>query len=251
VSAGTDGSLKVWSLQSSQCLQTLADGHVDKVWAVAVRGDGREMVSVGSDSRLCVWEDRAAEAAAEAFLRSRRRLVAEEELGKAVRRREFAPAARLALRLNMPGKLRAVLEAVHEDESASPAPSPSPSQPPSATASATASAADERLVAFVAGLAAEAGADASMLLRSSRDWNTNSRTSLIAQLTLAGLLRVPSLWGLSGGGDEAAAAGTSAAPLPEAEKAMGALVPFTRRHVARMDRLLQDSYLIDHVLACA
>eukprot|EP00048_Salpingoeca_helianthica_P002746 m.60245 g.60245 ORF g.60245 m.60245 type:complete len:1026 (-) comp12282_c0_seq1:55-3132(-) len=66
-----------------------------------------------------------------------------------------------------------------------------------------------------------------------RDWNTNSRNSFIAQSVLGVILKEYSF--------------ASLVALPEISPILQALLPYTERHYARMDRLLAQSYLLDYM----
>jgi WD40 repeat protein len=55
VSASSDGTLKVWDLESGQEIRTLR-GHAGKVNSVALTPDGRRAVSASSDGALKVWD---------------------------------------------------------------------------------------------------------------------------------------------------------------------------------------------------
>ena len=55
VSAGQDGTLRVWDLDTGEPLRTLT-GHHRRVVAVAVSVDGRRVVSAGQDGTLRVWD---------------------------------------------------------------------------------------------------------------------------------------------------------------------------------------------------
>lgn len=52
---GSDKKLKVWDVNSTQCLNT-NESHTDQVWQVAFNSDGTQMASVGDDARLQVME---------------------------------------------------------------------------------------------------------------------------------------------------------------------------------------------------
>ena len=56
VSGSGDNTLRVWDLESGQCLRTL-EGHGGWVWFVRVTPDGRRAVSGGSrDKTLRMWD---------------------------------------------------------------------------------------------------------------------------------------------------------------------------------------------------
>jgi len=100
------------------------------------------------------------------------------------------------------------------------------------------------------------------LLKHVRDWNANARTSPVAQAILHAILRLKSPDEMLAAFDEAAKNPT----LPETEtetedgprkkvpQVMGlrelliGLIPYSERHFARLDRLVQDSYVLDYVV---
>ncbi|MGD8292023.1 MAG: AAA family ATPase, partial [Desulfobacterales bacterium] len=55
VSAGVDGRLKLWDLNTGQCIRTL-ERHGGRVYAFDVTSDGRYVVSAGSDYLLKFWD---------------------------------------------------------------------------------------------------------------------------------------------------------------------------------------------------
>ena len=55
VSGSGDKTLRVWDLESGQCLRTL-EGHSDSVESVSVTPDGRRAVSGSGDTTLRVWD---------------------------------------------------------------------------------------------------------------------------------------------------------------------------------------------------
>ena len=55
VSGGSDGTVRVWDLDTGAPLHTLA-GHDGPVEAVAVSADGRRAVSGGDDGTVRVWD---------------------------------------------------------------------------------------------------------------------------------------------------------------------------------------------------
>lgn len=90
------------------------------------------------------------------------------------------------------------------------------------------------------------------LLRHVRDWNANGKTYIVAQGILHALLRLRRVDDLS----EAFLAAKTIDTIGDskAKKALSfselvkALIPYTERHLARLDRLVQDSYVLDYVL---
>jgi WD40 repeat protein len=55
ISAGDDCTLRLWDLQSGQCLKVLL-GHRQRITSVALSADGCRALSAGSDGELMVWD---------------------------------------------------------------------------------------------------------------------------------------------------------------------------------------------------
>lgn len=104
------------------------------------------------------------------------------------------------------------------------------------------------------------------LLRMIRDWNANARTSPIAQAVLSAILRlrtaddlvsafekatiVPDLLDDSvvteeDGTDRKRKKGETTVSLPEL---MDGLIPYSERHYVRLEKLVQESYMLDYIV---
>jgi WD40 repeat protein len=55
VKSQMDQTLKVWDVESGQCLRTL-EGHTSRVYSVALSADGRRAVSGSLDKTLKAWD---------------------------------------------------------------------------------------------------------------------------------------------------------------------------------------------------
>ena len=55
LSSSRDKTLKVWDLESGECLATF-EGHTDRVLGVVITPDGRRVVSGSGDKTLKVWD---------------------------------------------------------------------------------------------------------------------------------------------------------------------------------------------------
>lgn len=89
------------------------------------------------------------------------------------------------------------------------------------------------------------------LIRFVRDWNSNAKTSEIAQEVLHAIVKLRSA-------EEIMELFKPQATLTGAEQPADAtgglkevvdgLIPYTERHLARMERLIQESYVVDFLL---
>jgi U3 small nucleolar RNA-associated protein 13 len=106
------------------------------------------------------------------------------------------------------------------------------------------------------------GSDLTKLLRYVRDWNTNAKTSEVAQGVLHTIVKLRTADDIMKAfGDEAGEAALTyqgVLSVPEGKSAgaggttlkelVDALIPYTERHLARMEKLVQDSYVVDYIL---
>jgi len=162
--------------------------------------------------------------------------------------------------MNQPGRLLNLFRTLRANASSS------DSATLSDATSITGSASVDEIIRTLAAL------DLARLLAHVRDWNTTARTSDIAQSVLhailklrtpediAGAFETPSLV-LDGAGagvgtgddDDAGDSGgkevtRSKPPTVGMKELVDGLLPYTERHLARADQLVQDSYVVDYVL---
>jgi len=83
-------------------------------------------------------------------------------------------------------------------------------------------------------LATLSDAQLTTLLARIRDWSTNARTSFVAQRLLHLVLKKYSPAKLM--------------KLPEIKNTVQALIPYTDRYLKQIDKLMQESYLVDYIL---
>lgn len=105
------------------------------------------------------------------------------------------------------------------------------------------------------------GTELAKLLRYVREWNTRAKTATVAQSVLHAVVRlraaedvVRAFGGNGGVGafEDEDNDGTAAARTIEGtalKELVDALIPYTERHLARMEKLVQESYVVDHLLA--
>jgi U3 small nucleolar RNA-associated protein 13 len=108
-----------------------------------------------------------------------------------------------------------------------------------------------------------AGSDLARLLRYVRDWNANAKTSAIAQNVLYAVVKlrpaddVAEAFGEEADGFSVRAGGGFGEGPNKGSRVGGtalrelvdALIPYTERHLSRMEKLVQDSYVVDYILS--
>ncbi|THH13498.1 hypothetical protein EW146_g6731 [Bondarzewia mesenterica] len=224
VSAAADGLVKVWDVKSEECVATL-DGHEDKVWALAVSEDQRTIVSGAADSVVTFWEDCTEEQEAAKEIERAELVLKEQDFLNYVSLHDYRRAIELALSLSQPGRLFTLFKDLASSES--------------------------ELNAITGHLAVDEvirtlhPSDLTKLLRYVRDWNARASSSIVAQRVLHAVVKlrpaedVIKAFEVVGEGDE---------ENKGLKELVEALIPYTERHLARMERLVQESYVVDYVL---
>lgn len=103
------------------------------------------------------------------------------------------------------------------------------------------------------------GSDLVKLLRYVRDWNTSAKTSRVAQRVLYAVMKQMSadavMKAFKDESEEAAFADDGIVERKDTrpndmalKELVDALIPYTERHLSRMDKLIQDSYMVDYIL---
>lgn len=101
------------------------------------------------------------------------------------------------------------------------------------------------------------GSDLAKLLRFVRDWNTNAKTSRVAQGVLHAIVKQKSadevMKAFRDDSDETAFVDGGTEKVTRSsdmglKDLVDALIPYTERHLLRMDKLIQDSYMVDYIL---
>ena len=219
-SAGGDGLVKIWDANSGECDCTL-DNHTDRVWALAVHPTTNTLVSGGGDSVVTFWTDTTSSTLAARAAASTARVEQEQQLQTYVHHGRYREAIVLALQLNHPARLLALLTTV---VNTSP-PDPNSLSGLAAVDDVLQHLADEQLF--------------TLLLRL-RDWNTNARTAPVAQRILWVLAKnypATRLAGLKGRGKGSGL-----------KDVLDGLRAYTERHYKRMEELVDESYLVDYTL---
>ncbi|SPN97618.1 related to UTP13 - U3 snoRNP protein [Cephalotrichum gorgonifer] len=221
-SAGGDGLVKVWDINSGEAECTL-DNHEDRVWALAVHPETNAIASGSGDSTVTFWEDTTKATQAAATEAAHRVIEQEQELENHIHVGSYREAITLALQLNHPGRLLSLFTKVVTIDK----PEPDSLCGLKAVDHVLANLSDEQIF---------------LLLLRLRDWNANARTAPVAQRILSTLVRsYPSsrISNLSVKG---------ARGQKSLKEVLHALKVYTDRHYKRMEELVDESYLVEYTL---
>lgn len=221
-SAGGDGLVKVWDVNSGETACTL-DNHEDRVWALAVHPRTNTVVSGSADSTVTFWKDTSVETQAASTEASLKLIEQEQELQNHIHTGSYREAITLALQLNHPGRLLALFTSVIKSKN------------PDAGSLTGLKAVDE----ILASLSDE---QLFLLLLRLRDWNTNARTAPVAQRILWALVRSYPAARFSNLSVKGARGQKSL------KEVMNALKVYTERHYKRLEELVDESYLLEYTL---
>ncbi|KAH7318486.1 WD40-repeat-containing domain protein [Stachybotrys elegans] len=222
VSAGGDGLVKVWDVNSGETECTL-DNHEDRVWALAVHPDTNAIVSGSGDSTVCFWKDTSSETQSAASQAALQLIEQEQTLQNHIRAGSYREAITLALQLNHPGRLLGIFTSVVNSKT----PEEGSLCGLRAVDEVLASLSDEQLF---------------LLLLRLRDWNTNARTAPVAQRILWTLVRSYPATKFSNLSVKGAQGQRSLKEI------MQGLKVYTERHYKRMEELVDESYLVEYTL---
>ncbi|GAA5987953.1 hypothetical protein JCM10908_007288 [Rhodotorula pacifica] len=268
--AASDGLVKVWNIKDEECATTL-DNHEEKVWALAVSKDEKFVVSGGADSVITVWEDVTESEELEKQQEQDELVLREQDYENFLSMKDYSNAIILALSMDQPRRLLNLFTEVRLTSGAS----NSSTDPAADLLSYTGS---RHVDAVLRSLSPR---EIRQLLGYIKDWNTVSRSADTAQTVLHALLKMHDadkllayLDGREGAGaeedgaaelegladdadanendDEAgkrvAKKGPRKRPDVKAGDVLGALVPYTERHLARADKLVRESFIVEHLL---
>ncbi|KAF5385333.1 hypothetical protein D9615_001198 [Tricholomella constricta] len=231
VSAASDGLVKLWDIKEEQCVATL-DNHEDKAGFRSANTDERRIVSGAADSVVTFWEDCTEEQDEENELARANLVQKEQDFQNYISLHDYRKAIQLALAMEQPGRLLSLFRNIQTNDVD--------------TASITGRSSVDEVIRTME------GSDLAKLLQFVRDWNTNAKTSRVAQGVLHAIVKLRSAGDMMKAfrDEEAFAhgdmpAGKSATALKEL---VDALIPYTERHLSRMNKLVQESYMVDYIL---
>lgn len=217
VSSSADGLVKIWDCNTGECVRTL-DGHANRIWALCISGDGDLIVSADADGVFQFWKDSTEQERQQNSKQEHLKVEQEQSLQNYLSQGDWINAFLLAINLDHPLRLFNVLKqslgSMNEEER------------------------EDSQVIFnreldqtISNLSHE---KLLLLMKRCRDWNTNSKTHSVAQRTVRCILLQHNIVELS--------------EIPGMVQIVDAILPYSRRHYARVENLVEQSYILDYAL---
>ena len=235
-SASADTLIKLWdpyAAADSDHLLTTLDNHSDRVWALATPYTPSSesspttppypLISGAADATLTFWRDTTTQTIKKATRLATERIEQDQLLQNHIHAKNYREVITLSLTLNHPGRLLRVFQDVIA--------LPLAQQEPNSNMGVQA--VDDVLASL----------DASQvykLLERVRDWNTNARTSPVAQRVLGTVLRSYDV--------EFFVQMSRDRRLKGVRELLRALEVYTDRHYKRLEELVDESYLLEYTL---
>lgn len=260
-SAAADGLVKVWSPYTGE-LETTLDNHTDRVWALAsptpsgsrsnVKSSSPSsqptitspyaLVSGSADSTVTFWSDTTSATYTATVNANSARIEQDQQLQNYIRAGAYREAITLALQLNHPGRLLSLFTSAI-DAADDPHAQSSENDKAARASSLTG---DPSIDEVLQTLDRE---NLSTLLLRLRDWNTNARTSRVAQRILFALFRsYPASTFVELSKSAMTNRGRSSRVATGMKDVLQALAAYTERHYRRIEELADESYLVEWVL---
>lgn len=216
-SAGGDGLLKIWDASTGEIVTTL-DNHTDRIWALTHNPTTNALVSGGGDSVVTFWKDTSSQTAAATSAAATQRVEQDQELQNYIHHGNYREAITLALALNHPARLLSLLQSVLD------------TSPPEQGSISGVKAVDDVLASL-------SDTQLLSLLNRVRDWNTNARTSPVAQRVLNVVVKAYSAERLAGLGKRKGG-----------RDVVEALRVYTERHYRRVEELWGESWVVEFLV---
>ena len=219
VSSGSDGNVKIWSVKKNECQATI-DAHDDKVWTLCMSKKEEIMVTGAADSRIILWKD-VTEAETLQDQEKRDLMVQEEQtLLNLIHKKKWSKSLRIALKLDQPFRCLNILNEIllldgglsHDlnDDGIE---------------------ADRNMLYKTMARLRED--QLIQLLKYSMKWNTNSKNCLTAQAVINCVFRLMPP--------------ESLLEHPDIKEMVTGLLPYTEKHLNRIQKLQQQIMIIDMV----
>ncbi|KAE8157846.1 WD40-repeat-containing domain protein [Aspergillus tamarii] len=255
-SAAADGLVKIWSPYTGEVEATL-DNHTDRVWALASptpSGSRADTVSSSTqsisspyaiasgsaDSTVTFWTDTTSATYTATVNANAVRIEQDQKLENYIRAGAYREAITLALQLNHPGRLLSLFTAAVD---AADDPSLTDAERSERANSLTGNPSIDDVLQTL-----DSNNLRTLLLRL-RDWNTNARTSRVAQRILFALFRsYPASTFIELATASMANRRSDNRTAAGMKDILQALSAYTERHYRRVEELTDESYLVEWVL---
>ncbi|CAM6091154.1 unnamed protein product [Calypogeia fissa] len=185
------------------------DNHEDKIWALAVSAKDKRIATGGSDSLVNLWEDCTAADEEEAFRKEEEEALKDQDLANALKDTDYVKAVQLAFELKRPFRLLHVFEEVFR-----------------------AGGARSQMQTILQGLGRE---QIKLLLEYVRDWNSKTKFCHLAQRVLFHMFHI--------------VPPTEMVEIPGIRELLEGILPYSQRHLSRVDRLNRSAFLLDFILS--
>lgn len=209
------------------------------MWALAVSADSRTIVSGAADSVINFWEDSTEAEATEKESKRTEMVARDQDFLNYLTLRDYRKALELALTMNQPGRLFSLFKEIQSSS--------------------------EETECFTGNILVDevirtlATPDLARLLSFVRNWNSNAKTSDVAQRVLYATVKLRSVDDIlrvfedevtakSFVDAEEASTSTGKTGMTAIKELVEAIIPYTERHLTKVDQLLQESYVIDYIL---
>lgn len=158
--------------------------------------------------------------------------------------RDYKRAIRLALAMSQPGRLLSLFKEIASSEEDDDSPS------------LTGNTSVDEIIRTLS------GPELAKLLRFVRDWNTNAKTSVVAQRVLLAIMKLRTADDIikafgdenlekmfaDGEEEDSSSSGSPSTGRTALKELVDGLIPYSERHLARIERLVQESYVVDYIL---
>ncbi|CAL00677.1 uncharacterized protein An04g01900 [Aspergillus niger] len=256
-SAAADGLVKIWSPYSGE-VETTLDNHEDRVWALAsptpsgCRDDVLSsstlsqtspygLASGSADSTVTFWTDTTSATYTATVNANSARIEQDQQLQNYIRAGAYREAITLALQLNHPARLLSLFTSAID---AADDPTATDSEASERANSLTGNPSIDEVLQTL-----DPENLCTLLLRL-RDWNTNARTSRVAQRILFALFRsYPASTFVELATSSMAKRRREGRTSAGMKDILQALASYTDRHYRRVEELSDESYLVEWVLA--
>ncbi|OGM47032.1 putative small nucleolar ribonucleoprotein complex subunit [Aspergillus bombycis] len=255
-SAAADGLVKIWSPYTGE-LETTLDNHTDRVWALASptpSGSRADVLSSSThnfsspyaiasgsaDSTVTFWTDTTSATYTATVSANAARIEQDQKLENYIRAGAYREAITLALQLNHPGRLLSLFTAAVDTADD---PSSTDAEKSERANSLTGNPSIDEVLQTL-----DSNNLRTLLLRL-RDWNTNARTSRVAQRILFALFRsYPASTFIELATTSMANRRSDSRTAAGMKDILQALSAYTERHYRRIEELTDESYLVEWVL---